>query len=131
MTEALCSVLFLRGLCLQLQLHCCSDHCWHSVCIWRDRSLPRLVEFRPIMPPRILDPDAKVHGADTIIWHYGKTGQFSVKSAYRVELERVRMQGVSSSCTQSADDEVRQRSEWKEIWRRRVPPKIRTFMWRV
>ncbi|KAL0427025.1 UNVERIFIED_CONTAM: hypothetical protein Slati_2877300 [Sesamum latifolium] len=56
---------------------------------------------------------------DKLIWHYDKKGEFSVRSAYLVEVER-RQEG---SCL------VSERS-WKFIWSPKIPPKVSLFAWR-
>lgn len=65
---------------------------------------------------------------DSIAWHYEKSGQFTVKSAYKLAdmIKRNTTSGASSS-----NSEVGVRNLWDIIWKARVPEKIKIFGWRV
>lgn len=65
---------------------------------------------------------------DTLAWHYEKTGQFSVRSAYRLA---VSIQNQAGNPTSSSTTEADDRSIWDIIWKALVPEKIKIFGWRV
>ncbi|KAL5784031.1 hypothetical protein ACOSQ2_006423 [Xanthoceras sorbifolium] len=61
--------------------------------------------------------------ADSLIWHFDKTGEYSVKSGYRVAAqEKLSLSGSSSS----PDSKW-----WLALWNLNIPPKIKIFIWRV
>ena len=62
--------------------------------------------------------------SDKWMWHYTKSGDFSVRSAYFVELERRKNEHASSSRS-------REHSVWKELWHTKVPAKVRNFGWKA
>ncbi|KAL5738018.1 hypothetical protein ACOSP7_030779 [Xanthoceras sorbifolium] len=60
---------------------------------------------------------------DSLIWHFDKNGEYSVKSGYRVAAqEKLSLKG-SSSCLDS--------KWWLALWNLNIPPKIKIFIWRV
>ncbi|KAL5788264.1 hypothetical protein ACOSP7_005213 [Xanthoceras sorbifolium] len=60
---------------------------------------------------------------DSLIWHFDKNGEYSVKSGYRVAAqEKLSFKG-SSSCPDS--------KWWLALWNLNIPPKIKIFVWRV
>ncbi|KAH9715526.1 putative reverse transcriptase/RNA-dependent DNA polymerase [Citrus sinensis] len=60
---------------------------------------------------------------DELIWHYGKNGQFSVKSGYQTALQ-IKFPAMPSSSVVS-------KNEWNIIWSLALPQKIRIFAWRA
>lgn len=65
---------------------------------------------------------------DRLIWHYDRKGLFSVKSGYyTVWLASQRDLPASSS----GGCENHTSNPWRSVWKARVPPKIKSFMWRV
>ncbi|KAL5819962.1 hypothetical protein ACOSQ4_023804 [Xanthoceras sorbifolium] len=57
---------------------------------------------------------------DSLLWHYEKSGSYSVRSGYKVALassDVARGSGLSSS-----------KSWWKFLWRLSLPPKIKLFI---
>ncbi|KAH9666470.1 putative reverse transcriptase/RNA-dependent DNA polymerase [Citrus sinensis] len=60
---------------------------------------------------------------DELIWHYGKNGQFSVKSGYQTALQ-IKFPAMPSSSAAS-------KNEWNIIWSLALPQKIRIFTWRA
>jgi hypothetical protein len=57
---------------------------------------------------------------DKIIWKAEKNGSYSVRSAYRI------------CVTEIADNShLHVPGKWSLIWKLKVPPKIRNFVWRV
>jgi hypothetical protein len=62
---------------------------------------------------------------DQMIWAGTKSGLFSVRSAYHMEVERrIRNRGSSSTDPSSV-------SLWKRIWSLKVPRSITLFLWRA
>jgi ribonuclease HI len=61
---------------------------------------------------------------DRISWHWEKDGDYSVRSAYHLLCSdrESSIPGPSSS----SDDKL-----WKEIWKAKIPNKIKNFMWRL
>ncbi|KAL5777565.1 hypothetical protein ACOSP7_010491 [Xanthoceras sorbifolium] len=60
---------------------------------------------------------------DSLIWHFDKNEEYSVKSGYRVAAqEKLSLKG-SSSCPDS--------KWWLALWNLNIPPKIKIFIWRV
>ncbi|VAH99193.1 unnamed protein product [Triticum turgidum subsp. durum] len=65
---------------------------------------------------------------DTLAWHYEKSGNFTVGSAYRLAYSIKYEACLSASrSTNNAND----RSIWDIIWKAKVPEKIKIFGWRV
>ncbi|KAH9648889.1 putative reverse transcriptase/RNA-dependent DNA polymerase [Citrus sinensis] len=60
---------------------------------------------------------------DELIWHYGKNGQFSVKSGYQTTLQ-IKFPAMPSSSVAS-------KNECNIIWSLALPQKIRIFAWRA
>ncbi|KAL5544814.1 hypothetical protein UlMin_008598 [Ulmus minor] len=59
---------------------------------------------------------------DTLLWHYDKSGQYTVRSRYWLANK---CRSVPSSST------ITLNSWWKRLWRLRVPSKIRVFIWKT
>ncbi|KAL5568003.1 hypothetical protein UlMin_024578 [Ulmus minor] len=59
---------------------------------------------------------------DTLLWHYDKSGHYTVRSGYWLANKG---RSVPSSSTVSLN------SWWKRLWRLRVPAKIRIFIWKA
>lgn len=66
---------------------------------------------------------------DLVAWHYDNIGNFSVKSAYRVQRDhekRSSRKGVASSSGVGLAINL----QWKRLWKLKYPGKIRHFLWR-
>ncbi|GLT34293.1 hypothetical protein SLA2020_088170 [Shorea laevis] len=63
--------------------------------------------------------------ADSLVWHYDKYGNFSVKSAYLLAYNAAHDLGMHD--TNRSLNNV----EWKHLWKLQVPPKVRIFLWRA
>ncbi|CAL1354783.1 unnamed protein product [Linum trigynum] len=61
---------------------------------------------------------------DRYIWHYSKTGQYSVKSGYHL------LSDVRSELFNTLPPHLDARF-WKWLWSLPVPPKLKFFLWRV
>ncbi|CAN1166125.1 Putative ribonuclease H protein At1g65750 [Linum perenne] len=57
---------------------------------------------------------------DKLIWHFNKDGRYTVRSAYRVYMERV----LNKSHLHVGGD-------WTSLWAFRAQPKIKHFAWRL
>ncbi|CAN1796146.1 Putative ribonuclease H protein At1g65750, partial [Linum perenne] len=57
---------------------------------------------------------------DKPIWHYGRSGTYTVRSAYRLYMEKIitRMHLVVDGA-------------WTAIWSLKLPPKVKHFIWRL
>ena len=64
---------------------------------------------------------------DKWVWCVGKWNQYSVKEGYKVTQQVViRERGESPSSSSNSLEGL-----WKQIWKLKVPHKIRSFMWRI
>ena len=68
---------------------------------------------------------SQVVDTDTLVWPLTPDGMYSVRSAYWLYSELSR-QALPSSSTGEGDKGL-----WNGIWKLRVPPKVRHFLWRV
>ncbi|KAL0410894.1 UNVERIFIED_CONTAM: hypothetical protein Slati_3679100 [Sesamum latifolium] len=75
-------------------------------------------------------PLPHVHHPDSLIWHYGNRGMFSVNSAYHLAVQYVRQQRPSTSNANNEVNEVSDATQWKFIWNNYVPPRVQMFVWR-
>lgn len=65
---------------------------------------------------------------DSLIWTRNKFGEFSVQSAYYLQIEIDRN---SKGNQASSSNPTRLHSFWGGIWAAQIPPKIKTFIWRA
>ncbi|CAN1814009.1 Putative ribonuclease H protein At1g65750 [Linum perenne] len=69
----------------------------------------------------ILEVNALLNGdADTRIWHYSKTGDYTVKSAYKLIMEY----GYDRESLIVA-------GHWNALWKLQIPPKVKHFLWKL
>ena len=57
---------------------------------------------------------------DRLVWQPEKNGKYSVRSAYRVCMEEI-----------SDNSHLKRSGYWSGIWKLKVPPKVKSFVWRV
>ncbi|XP_075475870.1 uncharacterized protein LOC142514222 [Primulina tabacum] len=62
----------------------------------------------------------ETNNPDFWVWHYSKSGKYTVKSGYWVGLEN-----------SSLSEENGVAREWGKIWNLQVPPKVKHFLWRA
>ncbi|GLT49941.1 hypothetical protein SLA2020_234640 [Shorea laevis] len=86
---------------------------------WDTRKLNAL--FQPYEVNEILKIPLAASCA-TIVWHYTKSGDFSIKTAYFV---------VASLLMATQTSASKPLAFWKSIWKLRVPPKVQLFIWRI
>lgn len=60
---------------------------------------------------------------DKIIWHYDRTGKYTVKSGYKLFMKS-RIEEVSSSNNIMSNI-------WRKIWKLKIPSKIKHFCWKI
>jgi ribonuclease HI len=65
---------------------------------------------------------------DCIAWHLEKNGIFTVKSAYKLAVRLSQQNRIEGSSSSGFDGD---RNLWDNIWKSKVPPKVRVFGWRV
>lgn len=65
---------------------------------------------------------------DRLIWHHDKRGVYEVKSGYHVTRNWINLTSHASSSNGLGG---KSGNVWKSIWRVRVPPKVRAFIWRL
>jgi hypothetical protein len=87
--------------------------------------------FAPEDAELILQIPIYEHTGDFIAWHYYKKGIFSVKSAYRVAVDKKARESSSGLTSSSYAEEGRMSCTWKKIWRLPLPNKVLHFLWRV
>ncbi|XP_024156347.1 uncharacterized protein LOC112164377 [Rosa chinensis] len=83
---------------------------------------PTEVDVIASIPLSVRTPD------DKRVWHWDKRGVYSVKSgyhAYRLTENVSNLASSSRSSGRAAD------LHWKVLWKARVPPKVRSFIWRM
>jgi len=78
-----------------------------------------------MFPPYIVDsimqvPVLDVVTHDTLIWKEDKSGVYTVKTGYRLCMEKI--MNVAKHFVPG---------EWKRIWRIKSPPKVRNLIWRI
>ena len=66
-----------------------------------------------------------LNSQDTLIWKENKAHEFSVRTTYQVAL---RLKNTSAAEHSSARVHG---VTWTKIWKLKVPPKVRTFLWRA
>lgn len=83
--------------------------------------------FWPVDVHHILQvPFGSPETADRLVWAFSKSGVFTVRSCYHSILEE---QGAGDRDRGSAYGMAQ--PQWKWIWKLRVPPKVRNFLWRA
>ncbi|KAK1574914.1 hypothetical protein Q3G72_000985 [Acer saccharum] len=68
-------------------------------------------------------PISKSVCTDTIVWHFDKSGEYSVKTGY--------MAAMLPSQLTSSSEPSGNNNLWKLIWRLLIPGKIKNFLWRA
>ena len=63
---------------------------------------------------------------DRLFWNDTKTGIFTVKSAYHLQ-----MQAQSAATEGECSSVGKDRKFWKFLWSMSIPPKVKAFLWRA
>jgi len=82
--------------------------------------------FFPVDANAILKLPVMARGEDFWAWEKERHGNYSVKSAYRLQ-EDVREQQDGDQ----SEPGVSEARQWKLVWKLEVPPKVKVFWWRV
>lgn len=64
-------------------------------------------------------------------WHFDRKGIFSVKSAYRLAVQKRERDKGRDAATSEARSASNQHFEWERIWNMEVPNKVKMFIWRL
>lgn len=96
------------------------DGGWDEDCV-REVLLP--IDSELVLKMRLCDPTTK----DTLLWHYTKDGEFSVKSAYHMWMDY----HSSESLVGSPSNLTCSHQLWHKIWAIRVQPHVKSFIWRA
>ncbi|XP_010468816.1 PREDICTED: uncharacterized protein LOC104748941 [Camelina sativa] len=85
--------------------------------------MPILEEFfDPVDIQIILSMEvSKSFKSDKLIWHFTKSGKYSVKSGYRLARDLINEVEIGPTCT----------SLRAQVWKLQVPPKIQHFFWQI
>jgi hypothetical protein len=99
-----------------------NDHCW-------DVGKVRSIFFAPDAEAMLQIPLSMRVSEDVLAWAKEKSGEYSVRSAYRalVLYDGHEIAQGSDAVSSSMGDE----GLWKKLWKINVVPKVRTFWWRV
>ena len=65
---------------------------------------------------------------DSLVWHFDNKGLYTVKSGYHVAHTTVNFENHASPSDGRSNAG---KYLWNKVWRSRVPPKVRVFMWRL
>jgi hypothetical protein len=68
---------------------------------------------------------------DSIAWHFNKRGIFSVKSAYKVQIDNDSCDQGSSEGAMVYNPLTGNTFPWDKIWKLACPNKVKTFAWRL
>ncbi|KAL5560802.1 hypothetical protein UlMin_037013 [Ulmus minor] len=68
-------------------------------------------------------PVGSLEHEDTLIWHYTRDGEYSVKSGYKSTL-------ILNDVVECSNPQVVNKW-WKSLWQLKIPPKVRNFTWRL
>ncbi|XP_012835792.1 PREDICTED: uncharacterized protein LOC105956483 [Erythranthe guttata] len=86
--------------------------------------------FWPVDHSRILAiPIGSSLAKDRLVWHYSRSGKFTVKSCYHNIMTRrctsTEIHPLGTSSNNEAKD------LWKYLWHSSIPPKVKIFVWRA
>ncbi|CAL9015935.1 unnamed protein product [Prunus brigantina] len=68
---------------------------------------------------------------DRLMWHFHKQGVYTVRSGYDLALYLKRNGELGVKGDGEGSRASDQTAVWKGIWRLRIPPKLRTFIWKA
>lgn len=76
-------------------------------------------------------PLSAINFADAWAWHYERTGQFTVRSAYRLLSETRRRREDWLTGRSENSDKVEYKGQWRRLWKLKIPGKLKNFAWRL
>ncbi|CAN1769951.1 Putative ribonuclease H protein At1g65750 [Linum perenne] len=65
-------------------------------------------------------PLPRYRSSDKLVWHFSKDGRYTVRSAYRLYMERILNQ-----------THLMAGGNWSVVWALKIPPKVKHFVWRL
>ena len=65
---------------------------------------------------------------DRLVWHYERRGEYKVKSGYHLLRTTVGIAGQGAASGSGGHVAGRY---WSKVWNATIPPKVRTFIWRL
>lgn len=68
---------------------------------------------------------------DSWAWHYERSGNFTVRSAYRMLVDTKRRREDWLEGRSCSSDTRMARNQWTKLWSAKVPAKVRSFAWRL
>lgn len=60
---------------------------------------------------------------DKLVWHYDKTGKYSVKSGYNL-FQKIKIDGIFARTSPMG-------RIWNNVWKLKIPSKIKLFCWKA
>ncbi|KAL0331640.1 UNVERIFIED_CONTAM: hypothetical protein Sangu_1709500 [Sesamum angustifolium] len=112
------------------------DRIWKRLQSWRCKNLSQAGEWKEGLIQAVFQNEdvevivgitEDIARPDQLRWHYEKNGRYTVKTVYRLFSQGLVMcaagGGTSSTSYKPAN--------WKFIWKAKVPPKVRMFVWRA
>jgi hypothetical protein len=64
-------------------------------------------------------------------WHYDRKGVFSVRSAYKLLVQTRENQTAWLDGTASSSNIKEEEKSWTDLWKVKVPSKLKVFLWRL
>ena len=98
-------------------------------CQWNMAELERVFLPMDVQAIRAI-PISTSSQTDFWAWHHEKSGNFTVRSAYRmmVTTKKVREDWLEGRPSTSSN---RAEKAWSQLWKIKVPSKVRVFVWRL
>jgi hypothetical protein len=87
--------------------------------------------FHPDDVQTILDIPVGEEFDDYIAWHFDKKGVFTVKSAYKVQIDKASSRQGTSQGGWVQNPVMGNSFPWNKIWSMKCPNKVKVFAWRL
>lgn len=95
---------------------------------WNDQLLHQIFSEKECLAIRQI-PVSSLGLNDRLIWHDSLTGQYSVKSGYKLaKIMQKRKEGDEGSSERREQEEVKL---WQSIWNLDIKRKVQHFIWRL
>lgn len=72
-------------------------------------------------------PISPIDHADTLIWHFDKSGSYIVRSGYR----RLTAKEINLAASRPQTSQVIHLKVWIGVWKLKVQQKIQNFIWKL